>query len=243
MTSNPNSSAGLHVVIPCAGTGSRMGLNQPKQFGLLCGKPMVLHSLETFMAMPEIASVWVGVSPDISRIPGVDWPTNSKLHVVKTGGRTRQETVVNTLDEMLTQGLSVNDWVLVHDAARPGLKVHVAMRLIEAVLQSKACGGILAIPLADTLKQALVSQTGAAVIQSTVPRDGLWVAQTPQMFQLKALSDALRQAIATNCSVTDEASAMEITGHQPLLVMGDGINLKVTYPSDWSLMETLLKNS
>jgi 2-C-methyl-D-erythritol 4-phosphate cytidylyltransferase len=199
--------------------------------------------LETFLAIPEIASVWVGVSPDMALIPGADWPTHSKLHVVKTGGQTRQETVANTLDEMLSQGLPANDWVLVHDAARPGLKDSVVKRLIEAVIESHACGGILALPLADTLKQASVDQSGVAVIQRTLPRDGLWVAQTPQMFRLQALSAALRYATSTNCPVTDEASAMEIAGHTPLLVMGDGVNLKVTYPSDWSLMETLLKSS
>lgn len=220
-----------------------MGMVKPKQFERLCGKPMVLHSLETFLAVPEIASVWVGVSPDMALIPGANWPTHSKLHVVKTGGQTRQETVANTLDEMIGQGLPANDWVLVHDAARPGLKDSVVKRLIEAVIESQACGGILALPLADTLKQASVDQSGVAVIQRTLPRDGLWVAQTPQMFRLQALSAALRHATSTNCPVTDEASAMEIAGHTPLLVMGDGVNLKVTYPSDWSLMETLLKSS
>ena len=144
---------------------------------------------------------------------------------------------------MLCQGLPADDWVLVHDAARPGLKGSVVKRLIEDVIESRACGGILALPLADTLKQGSVNQTGVAVIQRTLPRDGLWVAQTPQMFHLQALSLALRQAISTNCPVTDEASAMEIAGHKPLLVMGDGINLKVTFPSDWSLMETLLQSS
>ena len=220
-----------------------MGMAKPKQFERLCGKPMVLHSLETFLAIPEIASVWIGVSPDMALIPGADWPIHSKLHVVKTGGQTRQQTVANTLDEMHSQGLPANDWVLVHDAARPGLKGLMVKRLIEDVIESRACGGILALPLADTLKQESADQAGVAVIQRTLPRDGLWVAQTPQMFHLQALSLALRQAISTNCPVTDEASAMEIAGHKPLLVMGDGINLKVTFPSDWSLMETLLQSS
>ena len=219
-----------------------MGMAKPKQFERLCGKPMVLHSLETFLAMPDIATVWVGVSPDMAMIPGADWPTNSKLHVVKTGGETRQQTVANTLDEMLCQGLPADDWVLVHDAARPGLKGLMVKRLIEDVIESRACGGILALPLADTLKQESADQAGVAVIQRTLPRDGLWVAQTPQMFHLQALSLALRQAISTNCPITDEASAMERLGLKPRLVEGSAQNFKVTYPADFVLAEIILRS-
>lgn len=219
-----------------------MGLDKPKQYELLCGKPMVLHSLETFLDMSEIDTVWVGVSPDGILIPKGGWPTNSKLRVVPTGGETRQQTVVNTLKLMLNQGLPSADWVLVHDAARPGLRKEIVKKLVDDVVQAQSCGGILAMPLADTLKQS-IKQADLSVIQNTLPRDGLWAAQTPQMFRLQALSEALCQAIDANYPVTDEASAMEIAGHQPMLVMGEGINLKVTYPSDWDLMETLLKRS
>jgi len=125
----------------------------------------------------------------------------------------------------------------VHDAARPGLSVKLVERLIESVTADpKHVGGILALPLADTLKR----QADQQVIAQTLPRDGLWLAQTPQMFRLGPLCEVLRRGIAAGADLTDEASAFEREGYQPLLVMGDIQNLKVTYPSDWDMMTQLL---
>ena len=229
----------LHVLIPCAGSGTRMGFSMPKQFEVLAGKPMVLHSIHTFLQMSEIKTVWVGVSADGKDIPGGEWPDEQGLVIRDTGGATRHETVLNTLGAMLDAGISEDDWVLVHDAARPGLTVEAARRLIaEVTKEANASGGILAMPLADTLK--LVSSQDAHHIAKTLPRDGLWLAQTPQMFRVKALRDALNEAILKNLLVTDEASAMEQAGYKPLLVHGEWQNLKVTYPQDWSLMSHLL---
>ncbi len=229
----------LHVLIPCAGTGTRMGLQAPKQFEVLAGQAMVMHSVQTFLSMPEIASVWVGISPELSNPSDFITASDARLTISHTGGASRHETVLQTLQAMSQAGVSADDWVLVHDAARPGLSTEAARRLIEAVTESVyVCGGILAMPMADTLK--LISQQNPNCIGKTLPRDGLWLAQTPQMFRLLALSEALQQAVASKQEVTDEASAMERVGCEPLLVPGEWRNLKVTYPQDWSLMNELL---
>jgi 2-C-methyl-D-erythritol 4-phosphate cytidylyltransferase len=232
----PNS---LHVLIPCAGTGTRMGLSSPKQFEVLAGQAMALYSIDTFLAMPEIKSLWVGVSEGVQSIPNGQWPFDERLKISVTGGATRHETVLNTLKAMAASGLSGDDWVLVHDAARPGLTVDAARRLIQAVTEHVYVpGGILAMPMADTLK--LISQQNPECIGKTLPRDGLWLAQTPQMFRLQALTEALDEAVVRKLEVTDEASAMERCGCEPLLVPGEWRNLKVTYPQDWALMDEIL---
>ncbi|MEO0048147.1 MAG: hypothetical protein RLZZ410_1106 [Pseudomonadota bacterium] len=230
----------LHVLIPCAGVGARMGFSVPKQFELLAGKPMVMHSIDTFLEMSEICSVWVGVSAEGNKtLGGQVWPMDEKLFVRETGGATRHDTVLNTLRAMTESGVSDNSWVLVHDAARPGLTSEAARRLIQTVTESAgASGGILAMPMTDTLK--LASDKSSNLVANTLPRDGLWLAQTPQMFRLRTLKDALAEAIVKKLEVTDEASAIEQIGYQPLLVHGEWRNLKVTYPQDWSLINNLL---
>ncbi|QWD89756.1 2-C-methyl-D-erythritol 4-phosphate cytidylyltransferase [Polynucleobacter sp. MWH-CaK5] len=233
----------LHVLIPCAGTGSRMGLKQPKQFELLAGQPMALHAIKTFLSMSEIGSVWVGVSEESKELPqeqpNASWPKDSRFHLSTTGGATRADTVVNTLKAMTKAGIDQDAWILVHDAARPGLTIEAARRLIQAVTEHVyVSGGILAMPMADTLK--LISPQNPQCIGKTLPRDGLWLAQTPQMFRLMALTEALEAAIKNKFEVTDEASAMERAGCEPLLVPGEWRNIKVTYPQDWALMDQIL---
>jgi len=229
----------LHVLIPCAGTGSRMGLKQAKQFESLAGQPMALHAINTFLSMPEIASVWVGVSEETKVLPNTSWPQGPRFHLSVTGGATRADTVLNTLKTMAKSGIDQDAWILVHDAARPGLTVEAARRLIQAVTEPVyVSGGILAMPMADTLK--LISPKNPQCIGKTLPRDGLWLAQTPQMFRLMALSEALDAAIKNKFEVTDEASAMERVGCEPLLVPGEWRNIKVTYPQDWALMDQIL---
>jgi len=226
----------IHALIPCAGSGSRMGFKKPKQYEQLAGLPMVLHACHTLMQVDAIASVHVGLAPDDQE--SLAWPTEPHFYRHFTGGATRQETVLQTAGAILEQGLGLSDdWVLVHDAARPGLSVKLVEQLIESVTADpKHVGGILALPLADTLKR----QADQQVIAQTLPRDGLWLAQTPQMFRLGLLCEVLRKGIAAGADLTDEASAFEREGYQPLLVMGDIQNLKVTYPSDWDMMTQLL---
>jgi 2-C-methyl-D-erythritol 4-phosphate cytidylyltransferase len=229
----------LHVLIPCAGTGSRMGLKQAKQFEPLAGQPMALHAINTFLSMPEITSVWVGVSEEAKVLPNTSWPQGPRFHLSVTGGATRADTVLNTLKAMAKSGIDQDAWILVHDAARPGLTAEAARRLIQAVTEHVSIsGGILAMPMADTLK--LISSQNPQCIGKTLPRDGLWLAQTPQMFRLMALSEALDAAIKNKFEVTDEASAMERVGCEPLLVPGEWRNIKVTYPQDWALMDQIL---
>lgn len=227
--------------MPCAGTGSRMGLNRPKQFELLAGQPMALHAINTFLAMSEIESLWVGVSQDDQELLAISnlWPKDARFRFSHTGGATRAETVCKTLKAMADAGIDPDDWVLVHDAARPGLTVEAARRLIEAVIEhGYVAGGILAMPMADTLK--IISQQNPNCIGKTLPREGLWLAQTPQMFRLRALTEALEVSLNQDLEITDEASAMERAGCEPLLVQGEWRNLKVTYPADWALMNQLL---
>ena len=239
----PKSMPQLHVLIPCAGTGSRMGLKQPKQFEPLAGQPMALHAINTFLSMPEIGSLWVGVSEECKNLPqdqaNATWPQDPRFHLSVTGGATRADTVLNTLKAMAKSGIDQDAWILVHDAARPGLTVEAARRLIQAVTEHVyVSGGILAMPMADTLK--LISPQNPQCIGKTLPRDGLWLAQTPQMFRLMALTEALDAAIKNKFEVTDEASAMERAGCEPLLVPGEWRNIKVTYPQDWALMDQIL---
>ena len=236
-----------HVLLPTAGSGLRLGGELPKQFQQLAGKPMLAYAVEAFKECPDIESIWLGVSPGF-----VDHPLlknlatgNKPIHFLPTGGSTRQETVRNTLAAMLDSGIDRNDWVLVHDAARPGITSNLIKKLITAVLTAKA-GGLLAIPLADTLKQADLDSVIAGNIphsEKTIPREHLWQAQTPQMFCIHDLHEAIVNAIRLEADITDEASAMELAGFQPLLIEGATYNFKVTHPADWELMQLLLQTT
>ncbi len=208
---------------------------------------MVSYALEAFIDSSEIESIWIGVSPSFINNPTLQTITSigGDIHVVPTGGPTRQETVRNTLDAMLKFGIPEDDWILVHDAARPGITPALISKLIGSVQDSHS-GGILAVPLADTLKQADLDSVIAGNIphsERTIPRKHLWQAQTPQMFGLKQLHDALVSAIRLEADVTDEASAIELAGAKPLLIEGAARNFKVTHPADWELMQLLLSSA
>jgi 2-C-methyl-D-erythritol 4-phosphate cytidylyltransferase len=167
------------------------------------------------------------------------------VQFLPTGGLTRQETVRNTLAAMLKGGIPEHDWVLVHDAARPGISPALIQKLIGAVTQSGE-GGLLAMPLADTLKMADANSAIAGNPTrslKTISREHLWQAQTPQMFGLKRLHDAIEEGIRLEADITDEASAMELAGLKPLLIEGATRNFKVTHPADWELMQTILQAS
>ena len=234
-----------HAVLPTAGTGSRLGGELPKQFQQLAGKPMLAYALQSFLDAPQIQSIWVGVSPGFIDHPLLQDLAKGKkpIQFLPTGGPTRQETVRNTLAAMLKSGISPCSWALVHDAARPGITPALIEQLIAAV-QDSASGGLLAIPLADTLKRADLDSVIAGNlphVEQTIPREHLWQAQTPQMFGLSALHEALESAIRLEADVTDEASAMELAGCKPLLIEGTLRNFKVTHPADWQLMEAILQ--
>ena len=226
----------FHALIPCAGTGSRAGTALPKQYQLLAGQTMVMHTVQALAQVPQLAGGWVVLSPDDEHVwaePG--WPGTFRR--VTCGGTSRAESVFNGLKAMLAAGVDPQDWVLVHDAARCLVPAERVSALIETC-RDDAVGGLLALPLPDTLK----SEEGGRVL-ATVPREHKWLAQTPQMFRLQALHDALA-AVADQgfAGITDEASAMERLGLKPRLVEGTAQNFKVTYPADFALAEAILRS-
>ena len=226
----------FHALIPCAGTGSRAGTVQPKQYQPLAGRPLVMHTVQALAAVPLMASGWVILSPaDAFDWPEAGWPAHFRRE--HCGGASRAESVFNGLRAMLAAGLDPQDWVLVHDAARCLVLPQEVDRLMD-VCRDDPVGGLLALPLPDTLKR----ETGGRVAE-TVPREHKWLAQTPQMFRLQALHDALA-AVADSgfAGITDEASAIERLGLQPRLVEGSAQNFKVTYPADFSLAEAVLRS-
>ena len=220
----------FHALVPAAGSGSRMGGESPKQYLPLAGRPMIHHALATLCANPDISCVFVVLAPDDEHFRTFDWShLEPKLQPLYCGGVTRAESVLNGL---MAAELEPDDWVLVHDAARPCLSATALARLISE-LRDDAVGGILAVPVADTLKLA----DAEGRIAQTPSRAGLWQAQTPQMFRTGLLMQALRAAPV----VTDDASAVEALGLRPGLVMGEPTNFKITYPQDIGLAELFLK--
>jgi len=220
----------FYTLVPAAGFGVRMGNELPKQYLPLADKPMIAYALDTLCNCADIETVFVVLSPEDTQFVSYDWSRyGDKLQPLYCGGNTRAESVANGL---LASELEPDDWVLVHDAARPCLtQAHLSKLIAE--LRDDKVGGILAIPVADTLKRADAQRR----IECTEPREKLWQAQTPQMFRAGLLMQALQQCKM----VTDEASAIEALGLQPKLVEGDSSNLKVTYPKDIKLAELLLR--
>ena len=218
------------ALVPAAGSGSRMGGELPKQYLPLAGRPMIYHALAALCECADIDTVFVVLAPDDVYWQRYDWsPFGAKLQPLFCGGATRAESVMNGL---LVSELEPDDWVLVHDAARPCLSQMQLAKLIDE-LRDDEVGGILAVPVADTLKRA----DGASRIAQTENREGLWQAQTPQMFRAGLLSQALQAAPR----VTDEASAVEALGLRPKLVEGESTNFKVTYAQDIRVAELLLR--
>ncbi len=209
------------ALIPAAGVGARMGGAIPKQYLSVAGQSLLRYAAHAFFTVPEVAHTYVVVNADDAyadeALAGLD-----KVSILRCGGATRRDSVTNGLAALVSV-LDAQDWVLVHDAARPGLTAALITRLIRQV-GTHAVGGLLALPVVDTVKRVSDGRL------ETISRDGIWLAQTPQMFRYGLLSSALSDATAIN--VTDESSAVEAAGYKPLLVEGDGCNLKVTLPAD-----------
>ncbi len=216
----------LHALLPCAGTGSRAGTAVPQQYQALGGQPLVHHTLAAMRGVSRLSTVLVAVAPGDRQLAGVPGVTVSEC-----GGATRAATVLGGLHALRAAGAADDDWVLVHDAARCLVTPALVDRLIDACLDDPV-GGLLAQPLADTLKFGPQARVAA-----TVPRDDHWLAQTPHMFRLGELRARLAAAGPT---VTDEASAVEAAGQAPRLVPGSPHNFKVTWPEDFALAEALL---
>ncbi|WP_296354481.1 2-C-methyl-D-erythritol 4-phosphate cytidylyltransferase [Ramlibacter sp.] len=218
------------ALVPCAGNGSRAGTTGPKQYERVAGQPMVWHTLSAFAAVQRIVRTMVVVAPGDGFFDRN--PSTSAL-VVPCGGGTRAESVANGLRELRRAGATDADWVLVHDAARCLITPELVDRLIDACVDDEV-GGLLAYPLPDTLKEA---QDGR--VRATIGREDKWLAQTPQMFRLGMLRQALEHA---GDIATDEAGAIEALGLRPLLVPAGAQNFKVTYPDDFAMAEAVLRS-
>jgi 2-C-methyl-D-erythritol 4-phosphate cytidylyltransferase len=226
----PSKTARLYALVPCAGVGKRSGATGPKQYTLLAGRAMVMHTLDALAGVRRLAATLVVLSPDDREFDR--HAVGFEGWAARCGGTTRAQTVANGLGELLARDAQPDDWVLVHDAARCLVRAGWIDALIDACLDD-AVGGLLALPVADTLKAERAGRVAA-----TIDRASTWQAQTPQMFRIGLLREALAQAGA---GVTDEASAIEALGHAPLLVPGALENFKVTYPADFELAARLLR--
>jgi 2-C-methyl-D-erythritol 4-phosphate cytidylyltransferase len=219
------------ALLPAAGVGARMAADGPKQYLMVGGKPMLRHAVDAFRASDLVAHTYVVVSAADGQIDAVTPPGLDGVTVLRCGGATRMDTVLNAL-RALDGIVTDKDLVMVHDAARPGLTPALIAKLIQGV-GDYAAGGLLALPVVDTVKR----KAGDDV--ATVPRDGLWLAQTPQMFSYALLLRALGGAPDAN-AITDDASAVEMLGMSPRLIEGHPRNLKVTLPADIRIAEMYL---
>lgn len=232
----------LVAIVPAGGVGARalgssnVSLDQPrpKQYQLIAGVPMIRRAVRALLADPRIDEVIVAVQADDAWAHAV-LADLERVRVLPCAGATRALTVLGALKASANL---LDHWVLVHDAARPGLTPECLARLIDQCWVHPV-GGLLALPAADTLKQA---QHDSLQVAQTVKRDDMWLAQTPQMFRAQMLFTAINGALAAGFDVTDEASAMEWAGHSPLLVKGSVKNAKVTWPEDFEWVGSWLTN-
>jgi 2-C-methyl-D-erythritol 4-phosphate cytidylyltransferase len=221
------------VIVAAAGGGTRFGTATPKQYALLDGQPVILRTLALLRAMQPHAMYVALAAGDRDYERLADRPPD--VRILRCGGETRAHTVARAIDE-LAADYDGDDWIAIHDAARPCVPAEALVRLIET-LASDEVGGLLAVPVADTLKRG-EAFADAPHVTSTVSRAGLWQAQTPQMFRLDALRRAFAREGALQC--TDESQAVEALGLAPRLVRGSAANIKITFPEDLSLATAIL---
>jgi 2-C-methyl-D-erythritol 4-phosphate cytidylyltransferase len=226
----------LYAFIAAGGAGSRINAQAPKQYLPLAGRPMLWHAVRA-VCVPHVESVFVVLAPEDRVFTTHDWSAfGSKMKPLYCGGQTRRDSVYNGLIATMAE-LEADDWVLVHDAARPCLPRKDLDNLVREIAND-AVGGILALPVAETVKKAAKDEAGTQRVSATEDRTQLWLAQTPQMFRAGLLAQALKRATG---SPTDEAAAIEQMGLKPRLVLGSRENLKVTWAEDLALAEGILK--
>ena len=221
------------IIVPAAGVGSRMGTACPKQYLPLAGKTVIENTLERLLALPDIAGIVVALSEDDQYWADLPLARHPAIYRI-LGGAERCHSVLNAL-EFLSDKASSDDWVLVHDAARPCVALGNMRELIAAV-KDHPVGGILGVPVSDTLKQV-----ESKIIQTTADRSLLWHAQTPQIFRFELLRNCLQRALAEDKVITDESSAVEVYGYQPIMVQGRSDNIKITRPEDLAIAAMLLQ--
>jgi 2-C-methyl-D-erythritol 4-phosphate cytidylyltransferase len=208
-----------------------MAIDAPKQYAPLAGRPMLWHAIRA-VCVPPVESVFVVLAPGDKAFPAQDWSAfDGRLEPLYCGGETRRDSVYNGLVAAMAD-VAADDWMLVHDAARPCLPASDLKKLLAEV-QADEVGGILTLPIAETVKRAADNR-----IVATEDRSDLWLAQTPQMFRAGLLAQALQRVKG---AVTDEASALEQMGLKPRVVAGSCENLKVTWPGDLAIAEGILR--
>jgi 2-C-methyl-D-erythritol 4-phosphate cytidylyltransferase len=226
----------VFALIPAAGSGSRLAGEQPKQYAMLAGRPMLWHAIRA-LCVPAVETVFAVLAPSDRTFASHDWSAFAgRLEPLYCGGETRRDSVYNGLVAAMA-AVDADDWVLVHDAARPCLPRADLERLL-AECSGDQIGGILALPVADTVKRAAKDEAGAQRVGASEDRSQLWLAQTPQMFRAGLLAQALQHA---KMPVTDESGAIEQMGLKPRLVTGSRDNLKVTYAEDLAIAEAILR--
>lgn len=225
--------ARIWAVVPAAGRGARMGGDVPKQYLELAGRTILEHTLRRLLEEPRIEAIVVALAAGDVQGEGIARACGPRVRVTQ-GGAERCHSVLNGITAL---GACDEDWALVHDAARPCLRPDDLARLIDELVGGSACGGILGVPVKDTLKRC--STIGS--IEATVDRSSLWHALTPQMFRAGVLRGALEAALAAGTLVTDEAQAIERQGLVPRMVEGHADNLKITRPEDLPLAELYLR--
>ncbi len=224
----------LFALLPAAGSGTRVGGEEPKQYARLAGRPMLWHAVNSLMPA-SLETVFVVLAPEDERYAKEDWSAfGARLEPLYCGGETRRDSVYNGLVAAMA-AVDADDWMLVHDAARPCLPRTDLLRLLAECTQDEI-GGILATPVAETVKRSAKDEAGVVRVSATEDRSLLWLAQTPQMFRAGLLAEALRKARAA----TDEANAIEQLGLKPRLVAGSRENLKVTFAEDVAIAEAIL---
>jgi 2-C-methyl-D-erythritol 4-phosphate cytidylyltransferase len=220
------------ALIPAAGSGMRLAGQSPKQYLMLAGRPMLWHAVRA-VCVPPVETVFIVLAAADRAYASHDWSAfGERLQPLYCGGETRRDSVYNGL-VAANEAIDPEDWMLVHDAARPCLSADDLRKLVDECRNDEV-GGILALPVADTVKRA----GGDERVAATEDRSELWLAQTPQMFRAGLLARALREAKGR---VTDEASAIEQLGMRPRLVPGSRENLKVTYPEDLAIAQAILE--
>lgn len=216
------------AIVPAAGLGKRMQSAYPKQYIPLKGKPILQHSLEALLALPQIEKVMVVIAPQDSYWPKIQADLSHPKIITTLGGQERFHSVYQGLLALSNQA-HPRDWILVHDAVRPWIKAETIARMMKE-LQNHEVGGLLGVPCRDTLKRC----DSQANVITTIERQDVWLAQTPQMFRYQDLCQALQKVITKKITVTDEAAAIELLGKTPRIVLGQSDNYKITYPEDLS---------
>ena len=222
------------AIVPAAGAGKRMGADRPKQYLPLAGQTVIQHTLEKLVAVPEVSGVVVALDIDDAYWAGLNISLAKPVRMV-TGGQERVHSVLNAVNAVINE-LDKDDWLLVHDAARPCVQVDDIRTLLRSI-QEHPCGGLLAAPVSDTIKQADENQG----VECTIDRSRLWHALTPQCFRAPLLHQALELGVRNPAAITDESGAIEALGLTPLLVQGRTDNLKITRPEDLALAEFYLQ--